>query len=376
MATASSTAKEDILKPCEIENCERISAALCYHCNKSVCRRHFVEHADQLVQELHPLAGRINEVGEKTSSFRVKECKQKLLDRLTEWRDKTIKNINDLYEMKKEKLDLLFQENEEIFSSRTTGHLEIVDTLKNETTTFIKEDDVTSGQLKILKRKLQELEDNVNKTHTNLIRCDIKPSPINYASVLIYPTTNNYMYGGTLLTTDYQMKLNNFYGNAVQRWELIYKATIDGFHTEDFHRCSDDRGPTLTIIQSKNGNYLFGGYTEISWTCDNTYKQDPNAFLFTLRNPHDIQPTKFTLKSKTDNAVGHADHSGPYFGGVMKDKEHFIDIRIFSNANINQNSSSSFPSSYTDTTGKGEILFTGEKNFMVEEIEVYKRLVT
>ncbi|CAF1049507.1 unnamed protein product [Adineta steineri] len=375
MATASSTTKENVLKPCEVESCQRISATLCNHCNKNVCRHHFVEHADQLVQELHPLADHINELGEKISSFDVKDYKQKLLDKLTQWRDKTIKNTNALYEMKKQKLDLLFQENEETFTSRTTSHLEIVDTLKNETTTFIKEDDVTSEQLKILKQKLHELKDNINKTHTDLIRCDIKPSLINYASVLTYSTTDNDMYGGTLLSTDYQMKLNTFYGNAIQKWELIYKATIDGFHSKDFHRCSDNRGPTMTIIQSKNGNYLFGGYTEISWTCDNTYKKDPNAFLFTLRNPHDIQPTKFTLKSKTDNAIGHAKTVGPYFGGVVKDKEHFIDIRIFSNANINQTSESSFPSSYIDTTGKGETLFTGEKKFMVEEIEVYKRLV-
>ncbi|CAF4087989.1 unnamed protein product, partial [Adineta steineri] len=328
MATASSTTNEEVLKRCEIEDCQRISATLCHHCNKNVCRRHFVEHADQLVQELHPLADRINELGEKISSFGVKECKQKLLDKLIQWHDETIKNINDLYEMKKEKLDLLFEENKEIFTSRANGHLKIVDTLKNETTTFIKEDDVTSEQLKILKQKLHELEDDVKKTPTNLIRCDIKPLLINYASVLIYSTTDNDMYGGTLLCTDHQLILNDFYGNAIQKWELIYKATIDGFHSEDFHRCSDDRGPTMTIIQSKNGNYLFGGYTEISWTCDNTYKKDPNAFLFTLRNPHDVQPTKFTLKSKTDLAVGHAKTTGPYFGGVIKDKEHFTDIRI------------------------------------------------
>ncbi|CAF0784160.1 unnamed protein product [Adineta steineri] len=375
MATASSTTKENVLKPCEIESCERISAAICCHCNKTVCRRHFVEHADQLVQELHPLADHINELGEKISSFDVKEYKQKLLDKLTEWRDETIKNTNALYEMKKQKLDLLFQMNDEIFASRTADHLEIADKLKNETTTFIKEDDVTSGQLNILKRKLHELKDNINNTHTDLIRCDVKPLLINYASVLIYSTTNSDMYGGTLLCTDYQMKLNDFYGNAIQKWELIYKATIDGFHSEDFHRCSDNRGPTMTIIQSKNGNYLFGGYTEISWTCDNKYKKDPNAFIFTLRNPHDIQPTKFTLKSKTGNAIGHAKTTGSYFGGVVKDKEHLVDIWIASNADINQGSSSSFPSSYIDTTGKGETLFTGEKKFMVEEIEVYKRLV-
>ncbi|CAF3069305.1 unnamed protein product, partial [Rotaria sp. Silwood2] len=76
------------------------------------------------------------------------------------------------------------------------------------------------------------------------------------------------MHGGTLLCADYQMRLNDFYGNGKQKWELIYKATRDGFGGEDFHRSSDSEGPTMTIIQTVSGGYLFGGYAETSWTSD------------------------------------------------------------------------------------------------------------
>jgi hypothetical protein len=182
------------------------------------------------------------------------------------------------------------------------------------------------------------------------------------------------MYGGTLLCADYQMRLNDFYGNAKQKWELIYKATDDGFSAEDFHRCSDNKGPTMTIIQAQIGGYLFGGYAEISWDCDDKYKFDEAAFLFTLKNPHGIQPTKFLRNPNEENSVVHGKVYGPSFGGIVKDKKHFIDIEISSNANKNQYSVCSFPSSYIDTTGMGEMLFTGTKNFMVQEIEVYKRL--
>ncbi|CAF3778775.1 unnamed protein product, partial [Rotaria sordida] len=101
------------------------------------------------------------------------------------------------------------------------------------------------------------------------------------------------MSGGTLLCADYQMKLNDFYGNATQKWQLIYKATKNGFDAEDFHRCADNKGPTMTVIQVGTGDYLFGGYAQISWGSDNKYKADPAAFIFTLTNPHGIQPTKF-----------------------------------------------------------------------------------
>ena len=73
MAADFSTASDVALIPCEIESCERISATLCEHCNNRVCRRHFDEHADLLVQELNPLADNINALGEKISSFRVTE---------------------------------------------------------------------------------------------------------------------------------------------------------------------------------------------------------------------------------------------------------------------------------------------------------------
>ncbi len=344
MAATSSNVNDIVLKSCEIENCQRISAIPCPHCNKNVCRPHFNEHADQLLQELNPFGDSLNELGEKISSFGIKEFKQRALDKLTQWRDGYIQKFNDIFELKKQQLDLLLQDNEELFLQRTTNHLEVLNTLKNETTTLVQEGEVTFEQLQILKRKL-----------------------------CAFPV-NNYMRGGTLLCADHQMKLNDFYGNAQQKWELIYKATWDGIRGQDFHRCCDNKGPTMTIIQSKNDNYLFGGYTEVSWTCDGKYKTDPAAFLFTLTNPHDIPPTKFLRNPQEINSVGHNETIGPYFGGVVKDKKHFIDIQIWNNAN-KQYSTCSFPSSYLDTTGIGATLFTGTKNFMVNEIEVYTRLV-
>ena len=374
MTTDQLQANSIILKPCEIESCPRVSATLCHHCIKNVCRRHFDEHAEELVQELHSQANSINELGEKISSLSVEEYKRKPLEKLIQWRDEAVRHINDVYELKKTKLDLLLQDNEELFLQRVTCHTKVLDELKEETATLAKDGDVTFEQLQLVKRTFRELEENVNRTQTSIVYCDTKPLLCDDNAVLFNSAVLNYMQGGTLLCADYQMRLNDFYGNPVQKWELIYKATKDGFRAEDFHRCSDNKGPTMTIIQAKIGDYLFGGYTELSWGCDGKYKFDPAAFLFTLKNPHGIQPTKFLRNASQENSVGHAKHVGPYFGGVVKDQKHFMDIEISTNSNMNENSSSSFPSTYTDTTGKGETLFGGKKNFKVKEIEVYKRV--
>ena len=121
------------------------------------------------------------------------------------------------------------QDNEEFLLLRTTSHLEVLNTLMNETAALVQEDDVTFDQLQILKRKLSALENTVNQTHTSLVYCDIKPLLVDNALVLLHSTANSYLGGDTLLCADYQMKLNDFYGNTQQKWELIYKATRDGF---------------------------------------------------------------------------------------------------------------------------------------------------
>ncbi len=49
-----------------------------------------------------------------------------------------------------------------------------------------------------------------------------------------------------------------------QRWQLKYKASIDGFKASDLHAKYDGIANTLTVIKSKNVN-IFGGFTEKEW---------------------------------------------------------------------------------------------------------------
>jgi len=47
-------------------------------------------------------------------------------------------------------------------------------------------------------------------------------------------------------------------------WRLLFRASRDGFAVKTFHTKCDNQGPTLTIV--KSGNYIFGGFSELSWT--------------------------------------------------------------------------------------------------------------
>ena len=47
-------------------------------------------------------------------------------------------------------------------------------------------------------------------------------------------------------------------------WRLLFQASRDGFAAEAFHSKCDHKGPTVTIVKSRH--YIFGGFTEVSWT--------------------------------------------------------------------------------------------------------------
>ena len=48
------------------------------------------------------------------------------------------------------------------------------------------------------------------------------------------------------------------------KWKLIYRASEHGYTSMSFHKCCNDKGPTLIVIKS-SGGWIFGGYTTKSW---------------------------------------------------------------------------------------------------------------
>jgi hypothetical protein len=146
-----------------------------------------------------------------------------------------------------------------------------------------------------------------------------------------------------------------------KEWKLLYRASKHGFRAFKFHQQCNNKGPTLVIIQS-NG-FLFGGFTINSWTSSGGWIKDDSkqTFIFTLTNPHGIIPTKYLL-SDTSSSIYCDSSYGPRFGK---------DICINDLSNKNSDSYSWFPRTYSDSTNKGRVTFTGQEKFKVEEIEVF-----
>ena len=74
--------------------------------------------------------------------------------------------------------------------------------------------------------------------------------------------TSNFSLSSTLVNTQYSVLLTNWIGKPFAKFDLIYKATRDGFKAADFHRCCDQKGFMVSIIRSEHG-HVFGVYTEL-----------------------------------------------------------------------------------------------------------------
>ena len=149
--------------------------------------------------------------------------------------------------------------------------------------------------------------------------------------------------------------------------ELLYRKSKNGTQPEKFHNLCDNKGPTITLFKNEKGN-IFGGYASISWKNNGGYQSAPDSFIFTLTNIHNTEPIKFSSKNDKQE-VNHTSTYGPWFGGGR-------DIGIDSDFNKNK-MYTRFPYTYTDISGKGSSIFTGDFNnstqyLKITEIEVFK----
>ncbi len=162
-------------------------------------------------------------------------------------------------------------------------------------------------------------------------------------------------------------------------YELLWQGSRDGFTAQAFHSRCDNKGPTLTIIQSTDGQ-VFGGYTTASWAYPvnqagqpadkGDYAEDsPAAFVYSLTRGIKIYKQKPGSKGKLES-IYRSESFGPTFGSGHE-------IYICDKCNTNAYNSSlvgktygNFPEGFDCRTH-----LVGSFNFTVKEIEVYAVIV-
>jgi len=150
----------------------------------------------------------------------------------------------------------------------------------------------------------------------------------------------------------------------------LYRATRDGFGSRNFHSKCDGHSNTLTLLKAKESQFIFGGFTTVSWYRSKKCKSDSNAFLFSLTNK-DNQPVKMKIidPNEHDHAICCVYKCGPSFG---------CDICIADNANTTMDCYSNLGyiyrhPQYAARSNEAKTFLAGSFNFQLDEIEVYQK---
>jgi hypothetical protein len=233
--------------------------------------------------------------------------------------------------------------------------------------------------------RLIGLKNNIlSGKHSNYFKCklDIKQgSPLNelkdsnqYDKLARQDESEKNLSNSSILSSQFQanslIKLCGFNESDI-KFELIYRASVDGFGAEDFHRQCDGISKTLTIIKVKGSSNIFGGYTDVAWDSSNNFKEDHNAFIFSLVNKEN-KPVKIPInKNDFADAIYCSSCCGPAFG--------FRDIQIASDSNKNTNSYSHLGYNFTHpefacNSKKSRCFLAKTLYFTTEEIEVFRML--
>jgi len=291
----------------------------------------------------------------------INEFNDELIQEINSYENESLKQI----ETNQIKLNLSFND-----------LIQELDIFCHKTSEYMKElqlnDEIMSNQYKEanqLKMKslneMKNLENIIFNFHS--IRIQFNRNKLNKSilATIIHEITDNNNNKQLILNDD--LKQICEFNNDIE-WKLIYKASLDGFKSNDFHLKCDSKSNTLVIIRSINGN-IFGGYTEQDWSGINAYKSDANAFLFSCLNKKNN-----SLKIKC-SLEEHAIYCDPNYMCVFGAGH---DICIVNDCNLNTDSFSNIGKTYTNNSfiynsNEAKSFMAGSFKFLVNEIEVYTK---
>jgi len=155
---------------------------------------------------------------------------------------------------------------------------------------------------KELKKRIEILE-NEMKEIKKILNPDFNINRIKIGNKSVIMKENEF----DLIHLAIKSRLNK----EVKELKKLYQATIDGDGTLNFHSRCDNIPNTLVLFKSA-GNRRFGGFTSAQWSSSSSssgeYKDDPNAFLFSL------DKQKIYSYKKDGHAIYNCKDRGPTFG--------------------------------------------------------------
>ena len=146
-------------------------------------------------------------------------------------------------------------------------------------------------------------------------------------------------------------------------FELLYQATRDGSYPKDFHEKCDNKGPTITLIQTDD-NHKFGGFISKDREYGNSNEvsvKDKKAFIFSIN-----KKAKYNIKGENINAFTYSSIRGPNFTSCLGFYLNVDSGNMFAPQNSYEYET------IPDYNSFNKYEFAGKNNFKAIEIEVFK----
>ena len=211
--------------------------------------------------------------------------------------------------------------------------------------------DLKANNSKIISNNRNDIKSKMNKTY-------LKKDNDNKINIKFSSIIKTFSEKKLLLSS---VPPNPNKNNNNLKFQLIYKASIDGDSTSDFHELCDNETDVIVAIETEEGR-RFGGYTKIGFDSSCKSKIDEYAFLFSF------DKMKIYRIMKGFKAIVCYPQSGPCFFGSKNDIIHIGDnfLTNYSHTEKKNNTYESMEEDYE--------LNNGEPQFLVKELEIFKIL--
>jgi hypothetical protein len=114
--------------------------------------------------------------------------------------------------------------------------------------------------------QVKEFSEETNRFQPNLSSLNHNETSL-FGLIKLSEYSNMNSFKGQILKDEQQsfelINLCEFSPN--DKWSLLYRATRDGFGSDDFHSKCDGHSNTLTIFKAKQSSFIFGGFTTVNW---------------------------------------------------------------------------------------------------------------
>ena len=254
-------------------------------------------YASSLVDQNNDIQNKINLLSQKEEKLRKKndELNNKK-ESLKKENDNIIQQINQMKEKNEEIKDNNNEMLREISDKQVIGNYyesEINNTKHILSNLIFKENNIREkirecdNQINALELKIEELQKNFNINDQSYkdIKKEKKEKKKNKDKdeknlEELDPNVKSRINSKILFDINYLNLLDKWFQKDLN-YELLYRASEDGYSPQAFHSKVDNHKNTLILIKDVN-NFIFGGYTRKTWDGNKIYKNDKNAIVFNL----------------------------------------------------------------------------------------------